>query len=171
MNAFIDYNKNFKNISETLFHLKKMNIKSNIVSMDDSNKNNNDFLYGDIIAIMNAQREKKSIFISSPIENVFTINQISQIQCFSLSDKKSSDFISSFENLEQRAKVSKLFDSKKIFDCSIVCGDEYFWEKVFRIHARWLKSRFVTKKEFYHDLLINFCISLYDYKVSLIKGD
>jgi hypothetical protein len=172
MNAYIDYDsKNFQDFSETVKILDEDGIKTIVVSSEPLDLTNHEFIKGDIVAILNGRRESHTLYVSSPLSAGISLKKDCEIQCFSKSSKQPKDLIASLENIEHRAKVARLFDSKQIYDCSVVCASELFWEKVFRIHVRWFRHREVVKKEFYHDFLINFCISLYDYKVELIKAE
>ena len=168
INAFLALDNRFKNLRQTMQCLEHINVQTTIVSAEKIN--DFDCINGDIFAIIKNSRTDFSMFICNPVNFHIKLNEKFEVQCLSLSKKKSSDLILSFENLKQRAKIAKFLDTKAIYDCSIVCANKNFWEKVFKIHSRLMKYRHISIKENYFDLIINFCISLYDYKVSLIQG-
>ena len=168
INAFVAFDDRFQNLKQTIQCLENTDVQTTVVS--DHYINDLNCVNGDIFAIINNSRTQFSMFVCKPINFVVKTNENYEVQCLSFSKKRSLELILSFEDLHHRAKIAKFLDSKTIYDCSLVCANKNFWEKVFKIHTRLMKYRHISIKENYFDLIINFCISLYDYKVSLIQG-
>ena len=86
MNAYIDYDsKNFKDFSETAKVLDEDGIKTIVVSSELLDLTNQEFIKGDIIAILNGCRESHTLYVSSPLSAGISLKKDCEIQCFSKS--------------------------------------------------------------------------------------
>ncbi len=184
MNVYVNYDQNNfseKELNDVVNFYQTHDIKTYIVcdeSLDvplnliNYYKNKSvEWIKGDIVAVLYGCRDNYCFYVSKPKNIIIPdfVNLTSDIVCYSNSNIETVDLIQSLENLEIRAKFARLFDLHDKYDCSVVFAKESFWQKIFNIHVRLLKQRQAVFGKYYHDMLINMSISLYDYKVDLFQ--
>jgi hypothetical protein len=128
------------------------------------------FFSGDIITIMNSLRSEPMAIIGDGAK-IWDLKPSGRVVHASSSNSVPVDtIVLSLVNLKMRALVAKhLMDSnKEILAIQTMVAHSELWDKIFMMHARLIRERLAMPDANYLNLLINFCISLYDYDVTKI---
>jgi len=174
MNAFINLDRDvFSSVESTIGAAKKAGWICCAVS--DSPNNKEDFMAkelcsfysGDIIAIMHGFLDGQMAYVSSDVDLIPQCSSGNQVLSAGNPAPSIDALVSCVVGLRLKARMSKYLSGRLKSICATKClvASDKFWHHVCLIHTRMYGKRLVIPNQFYHDMLINFSIALYDYDV------
>lgn len=128
------------------------------------------FFSGDIITIMNSLHSDYMAIVGNGAKIWDLKPSGKTVYVSSLNNLEVDTIVLSLVNLKMRALVAKelMNSNRDIIAVQTMVAHGDFWGKIFMIHARLIRERLVMPDANYLNLLINMCISLYDYSVTKI---
>lgn len=93
-----------------------------------------------------------------------------KVVCSGISDYSLERIVKPINHLFQRVKIAGCLDKiiKKhggLLACDYVLAPQNFWIYLQGVYKKWVDNNYVDKNLFVHDLMVNFCVSFYDYEV------
>jgi len=127
------------------------------------------FIEGDIIAVIHQFNSPFST-LASLSTNPDLIYPKPNSAVFLSVLEEAYQVVTSISSIPMRVNFSSLFDKGKIYGVELVCADAEFWQKALSVHIRWRSEGFTSQNSTYMELLLNFCVSIYDIDVLMAES-